>query len=64
VCVNGAAAHLVVPGDRVIVASFVEVEDAEAAAWRPNVVFVDASNRIVARREELAGQGEAIRLER
>lgn len=60
VCVNGAAAHLVTPGDRVIVASFVEVEAAEAADWRPNVVFVDAENRVVARREELAGQAEPI----
>lgn len=60
VCVNGAAAHLVNPGDRVIIATFIELEDAEARAWEPNVVFVDAGNRIVARREELAGQGAAI----
>jgi aspartate 1-decarboxylase len=60
VCVNGAAAHLVTPGDRVIVASFVEVEDAEDAAWHPKVVFVDARNSIVARREELGGQAESI----
>jgi aspartate 1-decarboxylase len=56
VCVNGAAAHLVTPGDRVIIASFVELEDADARTWRPNVVFVDADNRILTRREELAGQ--------
>ena len=60
VCVNGAAAHLVTPGDRVIIASFIEIDDAEAAAWTPRVVFVDAENRIVARRDELAGQAERV----
>jgi aspartate 1-decarboxylase len=60
VCVNGAAALLVNPGDRVIIATFVELEDAEARDWQPKVAFVDAENRIVARREELAGQGATI----
>src|SRR5512147_875800 len=39
VCVNGAAAHQVGPGDVVIIATFAEAEDdAEARAWRPTVV--------------------------
>jgi aspartate 1-decarboxylase len=60
VCVNGAAAHLVNPGDLVIIATFVDLEDAEARAWRPNVVFVDERNHIAERREELAGQAFTI----
>jgi aspartate 1-decarboxylase len=52
VCVNGAAAHLVVPGDRVIIASFVELDDAEARKWEPAVVFVDAENRVRDQRPE------------
>jgi aspartate 1-decarboxylase len=60
VCVNGAAAHLVHAGDRVIIASFVELDDAESATWLPSVVFVDADNRVVALRDELAGQSEAV----
>ena len=60
ICVNGAAAHLVTPGDRVIIASFVELDDADARTWRPNVVFVDADNRITTRREELSGQACAL----
>jgi aspartate 1-decarboxylase len=47
VCVNGAAAHLVHPGDLVIVATFVEMDDAQARAYRPKVVLVDGRNRIV-----------------
>ena len=48
ICINGAAAHLNQPGDLVIIATFAEVEDAEARVWRPTVVFVDAANRQVA----------------
>ena len=44
---NGAAAHLVHPGDLVIIANFVELEDAEARRWQPRVAAVDESNRIV-----------------
>ncbi|MCX4553604.1 aspartate 1-decarboxylase [Streptomyces sp. NBC_01387] len=46
--INGAAAHLVHPGDLVILISYAQVEDAEARALRPSVVHVDADNRIVA----------------
>jgi len=52
VCVNGAAAHHARRGDLVIIASFVGLNDAEARAWQPRVVFVDASNRIRERRCE------------
>lgn len=47
VCVNGAAAHLVDPGDLVIIANFVDVDDSKARSWTPRVVFVDAHNRMV-----------------
>ncbi|MEU7583273.1 aspartate 1-decarboxylase [Streptomyces sp. NPDC041068] len=46
--INGAAAHLVHPGDRVIIISYAQVEDAEARALRPRVVHVDEANRVVA----------------
>jgi aspartate 1-decarboxylase len=46
VCINGAAAHLVAPGDLVIVATFAPMKDDEARRHRPKVVLVDAHNRI------------------
>ncbi|MFD4628361.1 aspartate 1-decarboxylase [Streptomyces sp. NPDC058284] len=46
--INGAAAHLVHPGDKVIIISYAQVEDAEARALRPRVVHVDEANRAVA----------------
>ncbi|ROP46934.1 aspartate 1-decarboxylase [Streptomyces sp. PanSC9] len=45
--INGAAAHLVQPGDLVIIISYAQVSDAEARQLRPRVVHVDAGNRIV-----------------
>ncbi len=56
VCANGAAAHHVRPADVVIIATFVELDDAEARAFRPVVVRVDRANRLVAGpADELAG---------
>ncbi len=45
--INGAAAHLVHPGDVVILIGYGQMETAEARAFAPHVVFVDADNRIV-----------------
>lgn len=45
--INGAAAHLVHPGDLVILLSYGQLESAEASAFRPSIVFVDADNRVV-----------------
>ncbi|MFI6348475.1 aspartate 1-decarboxylase [Streptomyces sp. NPDC050560] len=46
--INGAAAHLVHPGDLVIVISYAQVDDAEARRMVPRVVHVDADNRVAA----------------
>jgi aspartate 1-decarboxylase len=45
--INGAAAHLVHPGDLVIIMSYAVLDDSEARALRPTVVHVDGQNRIV-----------------
>ena len=45
--INGAAAHLVHPGDLVIIMSYALLDDAEARAVKPTVVHVDEHNRIV-----------------
>jgi aspartate 1-decarboxylase len=47
VCLNGAAARLVLPGDRVIVLTYADYEDAELEGYQPRVVFVDHHNRPV-----------------
>jgi aspartate 1-decarboxylase len=45
--INGAAAHLVHPGDLVILISYAQMDDATARAYRPRVVHVDAANRVL-----------------
>jgi aspartate 1-decarboxylase len=42
---NGAAARLVHPGDRVIVITYADYEDAELDGFEPRVVHVDSRNR-------------------
>ncbi|GAA5082860.1 aspartate 1-decarboxylase [Thermocatellispora tengchongensis] len=46
--VNGAAAHLVHPGDLVIIIAYGQMDDAEARSFRPRVVHVDSANRVIA----------------
>jgi aspartate 1-decarboxylase len=43
------------PGDKVILATFAEVEAAEAVGWKPTVVFVDDHNKQVGEGAEVAG---------
>jgi len=45
--INGAAARLVHPGDLVIIISYASLDDAEARAYAPRVVHVDAGNRVL-----------------
>ena len=47
VCLNGAAARLVQPGDRVILLTYADYEAAELADFEPTVVHVDANNAVV-----------------
>jgi aspartate 1-decarboxylase len=45
VILNGAAARLVQPGDRVIVITYAEYEEAELASYAPRIVHVDEANQ-------------------
>jgi aspartate 1-decarboxylase len=47
ICLNGAAARLVQPGDRIIIITYADYEDAELGAYVPIVVHVDANNELV-----------------
>ncbi len=46
--INGAAAHLISPGNLVIIMSFLQIDEADVLDHRSKVVHVDAENRIVA----------------
>jgi aspartate 1-decarboxylase len=47
VCINGAAAHLIQPGDIAIIIAYAQMEEVEARTFEPRVVFVDHDNRIL-----------------
>jgi aspartate 1-decarboxylase len=57
--INGAAAHLVRPGDLVILISYGQMDDAEARTYQPRVVFVDEANRVLDRGTDPARVPEA-----
>ena len=47
ICLNGAAARLVQPGDLVIIVAYATMNEDEAKSWKPTVVHVNAKNEIV-----------------
>jgi aspartate 1-decarboxylase len=57
VILNGAAARLVSPGDRVIVITYGVYDEAELAAYAPQIVHVDEANRPIAADEAVQRAG-------
>jgi aspartate 1-decarboxylase len=47
ICLNGAAARLVAPGDKVILITYGDYDRQELAEYRPRVVHVDGRNRVI-----------------
>jgi aspartate 1-decarboxylase len=47
ICINGAAAHLIKPGDIAIIIAYAQMDEAESRTFVPRVVFVDEHNRVV-----------------
>lgn len=49
ICMNGAAARLVYPGDTIIILSYAVVPEEDLPKHKPRIVFVDEKNRITGR---------------
>lgn len=47
ICLNGAAARLVQPGDKIIIITYALMESEEARSFKPTVVFLGADNKVV-----------------
>ena len=45
ICINGAAAHLVSPGDLVIIVSYCEINHSKLESFNPSIVHVDKKNQ-------------------
>ncbi len=46
ICLNGAAARLVQPGDEVIIISYAMMDDRQAREWHPRIVVLNHNNRV------------------
>src|SRR3974390_3398598 len=47
ICLNGAAARLVAPGDKVIIITYADYGESELESYAPQVVHVDGLNRVI-----------------
>lgn len=56
ISVNGAAAHQASPGDRVIICSYVQLDQNEAARFKPKLVYLDENNSITRTSEQIPVQ--------
>lgn len=45
-CLNGAAARLAVPGDKIIVVSYTWINEEDAPNWKPKVILLNDKNEI------------------
>jgi aspartate 1-decarboxylase len=57
VILNGAAARLVSPGDKVIIITYASYDEEELAAYSPTIVHVDEANREIDEAEAVRRQG-------
>jgi aspartate 1-decarboxylase len=56
ISINGAAAHKANPGDLVIIATYADYHELELARYAPELVYVDAGNRILDTRQAIPVQ--------
>ena len=56
ISVNGAAAHKANPGDLIIIATYATYNELELARYKPELVYVDADNRIMDTRHAIPVQ--------
>ena len=46
ICLNGAAARMAAPGDKVIIITYTHIEEQDADSWKPVVLLLDEKNKI------------------
>ncbi|MGD2075049.1 MAG: aspartate 1-decarboxylase [Gammaproteobacteria bacterium] len=56
ISINGAAAHKASPGDRIIVCTYAAMDENEAAAFKPSLVYLDPDNRVIRQRDAIPVQ--------
>lgn len=46
ISLNGAAAHKAAPGDRVIICSYVSIDEKEISKFKPTLIYLDENNHV------------------
>lgn len=64
ICANGAAAHLIRPGDQVILAAYTMVPESAVKSHQPKLIFVNERNEITHTGPEIPGPQMPTRLDR
>ena len=59
ISVNGAAAHRAQPGDLVIICAYGAMDEAEAATFKPTLVYVDRDNALTHTNDSIPAQAAA-----
>ncbi len=49
-CLNGAAARLAQPGDKIIVVTYTSIDEKDADSWKPEIVLLNEDNTIKEKR--------------
>lgn len=50
ICLNGAAARMVAPGDKVIIVTYTYIQEQDAENWQPKIILLDDKNNIKAKK--------------
>ncbi len=58
ICINGAAARKILKGDRIIIMAFAIVDEKEARDFKPLIIHVDESNRIISEEDHVSKSDE------
>ncbi len=56
ISVNGAAAHKAAPGDRVIICAYAVMDEAEADAFKPSLVYLNEHNLVLRTGDQIPAQ--------
>ncbi|QDX81085.1 aspartate 1-decarboxylase [Denitratisoma sp. DHT3] len=59
ISVNGAAARLAAPGDLLIIATYATYNEIELQKYEPDLIYVDAKNRITNQKHKIPAQAVA-----
>ncbi len=58
ICINGAAARKILKGDRIIIMAFAIVDEKESRDFKPLIIHVDESNRIISEEDHVSKSDE------